>query len=174
MPPNFSSRCWAALCQKWPDLASRDEQTALQIIEGNYQAFNRVKPDAVNGIPPTLEQLKSYFSELSSACDPQHFLDFYDARGWIIGSSKSKMKDWRAAARLWARNAGIQPKTTAGTASLFSLQAQLKYVEQELNDIIYPGGTAFKTMPTGGKLGRYHVLMAQRRGLISKIDAFSQ
>ena len=33
--------------------------------------------------------------------DAQHFVDYYESNGWIVG--KTKMKDWKATARNWAR-----------------------------------------------------------------------
>ena len=33
--------------------------------------------------------------------DAERFLDFYAAKGWMIG--KNRMKDWRAAVRNWER-----------------------------------------------------------------------
>ena len=54
-------------------------------------------PRAPRFTPPTLEEVQSYVSERHSAVDPQGFIDFYTAKGWLVG--KSPMKDWRAACR---------------------------------------------------------------------------
>ena len=48
-------------------------------------------------IPPTLEQVAEYVQERGSSVDPQAFIDFYAAKGWMVG--KSPMKDWKAACR---------------------------------------------------------------------------
>ena len=48
-------------------------------------------------VPPTLEQIRAYVSKRRSRVDPQAFLDFYQARGWMVG--KAPMRDWRAACR---------------------------------------------------------------------------
>lgn len=50
-------------------------------------------------IPPTVEEVSAYCLERHNGIDPQHFVDFYEARGWMIG--KNKMKDWKAAIRTW-------------------------------------------------------------------------
>ena len=55
-------------------------------------------------IPPSVEEVRVYCLERGNGIDPQHFVDYYDARGWMIG--KNKMKDWRAAVRTWERNNG--------------------------------------------------------------------
>ena len=40
--------------------------------------------------------------ERGNDVDPERFVDFYEAKGWMVG--KNKMKDWRAAVRNWERN----------------------------------------------------------------------
>lgn len=52
-------------------------------------------------IKPTLLELQQYCQEarLNINCDA--FLDYYEANGWKVG--RDSMKDWRAAARNWAR-----------------------------------------------------------------------
>ena len=55
------------------------------------------KPQNKRFTPPTLEQVTEYVQERSSPVDPQAFIDFYAAKGWMVG--KSPMRDWRAACR---------------------------------------------------------------------------
>ena len=52
--------------------------------------------------PPSLDEVKAYCEERGNNVDPQHFIDHYSARGWMLG--KNKMKDWKAAVRTWERN----------------------------------------------------------------------
>ena len=40
--------------------------------------------------------------------DPQGFVDYYTSNGWKVGSHT--MKDWRAAARNWARKEKQLPR----------------------------------------------------------------
>lgn len=60
--------------------------------------------------PPTLAEVQSYVAERHSPVDPQEFIDFYAAKGWMVG--KTPMKDWKAACRnaekwdRWGRNNG--------------------------------------------------------------------
>lgn len=49
---------------------------------------------------PTLEEVAAYCQERGNSIDPQHFLDYYDSCGWIVGKNKP-MKDWKAAMRNW-------------------------------------------------------------------------
>ena len=54
-------------------------------------------PRAARFTPPTLAEVQAYVSERQSPVDPQGFLDFYAAKGWVVG--KTPMKDWKAACR---------------------------------------------------------------------------
>ncbi len=54
-------------------------------------------PRASRFTPPTLAEVQAYVSERQSPVDPQGFLDFYAANGWMVG--KTPMKDWKAACR---------------------------------------------------------------------------
>jgi hypothetical protein len=54
--------------------------------------------------PPTLEEVKSYCQERNKGVDPERWLNFYQAKGWMVG--KNKMKDWKAAVRTWERDNG--------------------------------------------------------------------
>lgn len=51
--------------------------------------------------PPTEDEVASYAHEHGLMLDVDRFVDFYAAKGWKVG--KAPMKDWRAAARNWAR-----------------------------------------------------------------------
>ena len=58
--------------------------------------------------PPTQAEIGAYVREAKLAMDPQEFVDYYTANGWKIGSHT--MKDWRAAARNWARKEAHMPR----------------------------------------------------------------
>jgi phage replication O-like protein O len=51
--------------------------------------------------PPTATEVENYCKESGHIIDAQRFIDFYTAKGWMIG--KNKMKDWKAAVRNWAQ-----------------------------------------------------------------------
>ena len=51
---------------------------------------------------PTVDEIKTYCDERENKVDPQHFYDFYESKGWLVG--KNKMKDWKACVRTWERN----------------------------------------------------------------------
>ena len=58
--------------------------------------------------PPTLDDVSAYIRERGSNVDAQRFLDFYTAKGWMIG--KNRMKDWKAAVRTWEKRDSEQNK----------------------------------------------------------------
>jgi hypothetical protein len=54
--------------------------------------------------PPSLEMILEYFSfRQSSQTEANKFFNYYSSIGWLIGG-KTKMKDWKAAARNWILN----------------------------------------------------------------------
>ena len=55
------------------------------------------KPPRTRFVPPTVEQVAEYVKQRGSRVDPQGFIDFYAAKGWLVG--KTPMKDWKAACR---------------------------------------------------------------------------
>ena len=58
-------------------------------------------------IPPTLDEVKNYCDERRNLVNPEHFINFYQSKGWMVG--KNKMKDWKAAVRNWEKDVGFKP-----------------------------------------------------------------
>lgn len=63
---------------------------------------NTNKRAGAHFIPPTLEEVQEYCTERGNSVDPQRFMDYYTANGWLVG--KNKMKDWKACVRTWEKN----------------------------------------------------------------------
>jgi hypothetical protein len=56
-------------------------------------------------VPKSLEEAQAYFLEIQSTeAEAEKFFDHYQSNGWKVGG-RSPMKNWRAAARNWKRNA---------------------------------------------------------------------
>ena len=53
-------------------------------------------------IPPSAQEVNDYIQEKGYTIDAQSFVDYNEARGWMIG--KNKMKDWKAGVRTWVNN----------------------------------------------------------------------
>ena len=56
--------------------------------------------------PPTAPEVDSYMRQRGTPIDAERFCDFYASKGWKVG--KSPMRDWKAAARNWAKRDGDQ------------------------------------------------------------------
>ena len=64
-------------------------------------------------IPPTVEEVRDYCNERNNNIDAENFVDYYEAKGWMIG--RNKMKDWKASVRTWERNGYSKPKNKVGS-----------------------------------------------------------
>ena len=53
-------------------------------------------------VPPTVKEVAAYCRQRGNRIDPERFVDYYTANGWLVG--KNRMKDWRAAVRNWENN----------------------------------------------------------------------
>ena len=60
-------------------------------------------PSSARFKPPTVDEVAEYVSERESQghphIDAEQFVDWNQARGWMVG--KNRMKDWKAAVRTW-------------------------------------------------------------------------
>jgi hypothetical protein len=67
---------------------------------------------------PTLEETQIYFLEKNfSEIEAQRFFNYFESNGWLVGG-RTKMKDWKAAARNWMLNAkkfGNKPNASVRT-----------------------------------------------------------
>jgi transposase-like protein len=62
------------------------------------------KPAHKNFIPPTIEEVREYFTAKNIDLDAEEFIAYYEARGWV--SKGSKIKSWKACITTWKKNAG--------------------------------------------------------------------
>lgn len=51
---------------------------------------------------PTIEQIEAYIQKKGFHFDAEQFFDYYESKGWMVGSNH--MKDWEAACRTWEHN----------------------------------------------------------------------
>lgn len=88
--------------------------------------------------PPTPENVREYCREMGyTHVDADRFVDFYSAKGWMVG--KNHMKDWKAAARNWERSQR-QESTAKGTEK--KSQTRFSNFEQRnynYDELIYAG-----------------------------------
>ena len=86
------------------------------LLENEPQSKKKLREkkgmEPVEKIPPVWEDILPFFKEKNnSVIEAQKFYNHFQSNGWLVGG-KSKMKDWRAAARNWMLNANkFQPKS---------------------------------------------------------------
>lgn len=67
-----------------------------------------ISPPLRRQIPPTVEMVRAYCEEKGYTFDPEAFVDHYESNGWMVG--KTKMKDWQASCRTWAKSQYRDPR----------------------------------------------------------------
>ena len=97
------------------DRPTNDQQTTTN---------KNIKKERSIFIPPTADQVKEYCLERGNSVDPNRFVDFYTAKGWIVG--KSKMKDWKAAVRTWEKDSIESPKQPIKDKLVLEAERQMK------------------------------------------------
>ena len=50
---------------------------------------------------PSFQELSDYCLSKKLDLDINHFIDYYESNGWMVG--RNKMKDWKASVRNWAK-----------------------------------------------------------------------
>jgi hypothetical protein len=81
-----------------PESLRNDSGNTLEQTETETETETETKGGF---IPPELSEVSAYCQERKNNVDPQTWIDFYTAKGWMIG--KNKMKDWKAAVRTWEK-----------------------------------------------------------------------
>lgn len=102
--------------EKTPPAPPKEENNKNIYTPSN---INVCSPKAKNFIPPAVEEVRAYIAEKAYSVDADRFVDFYTAKGWMIGSNK--MKDWKAAVRTWERDR--QNAISAGTVVSFGVKS---------------------------------------------------
>lgn len=73
-------------------------------------------------VTPSIEEIKAYCIERKNKVDAENFFDFYQAKGWKIGSNP--MKDWKAAVRTWERRdnnyGSVSPPRRSAVSEFFA------------------------------------------------------
>jgi hypothetical protein len=93
-----------------------ENETTNKPITNNQQTTNKqlttskneknVKNERSIFIEPTYNEILEYCSERKNGVDVNKFLNFYSAKGWMVG--KNKMIDWKACVRTWEKPIEIQ------------------------------------------------------------------
>jgi hypothetical protein len=68
---------------------------------GEKSPDDSLKKKTTRFVPPSEKDVITYCRERNKGVDPVKWLNFYQAKDWMIG--KNKMKDWKAAVRTWEK-----------------------------------------------------------------------
>lgn len=80
-------------------------------------------------VPPTLEQVKSFFSEnKSDHLEAEKYYNHFQSNGWLVGG-RTKMKDWQAAARNWILRAKSYAEKSNPTLQRLNAKQNTNYNE---------------------------------------------
>ena len=101
--------------EEYQSLYIKDNKAYTEIDKGCIQSVSemdtqisidkdRLDKNIRGFTPPSIDEVSAYCAERNNGIDPQHFVDFYEAKGWMVG--KNKMKDWKAAVRTWEGRQG--------------------------------------------------------------------
>lgn len=93
--PSKEEKPYGSICPHTAPYGTEEETETETDSKKECGAAKR--PARPRFLPPTVEQVAEYVKLRGSKVDPQGFIDFYEAKGWMIG--KTPMKDWKAACR---------------------------------------------------------------------------
>lgn len=85
-----------------------------------------IPPKGGKFVPPTLDEVKAYIKEKGYTFDAEGFLAFYEANGWVQGSSKKPIKSWKACCVTWAKSPYNIPNKKALHDKAFGLGEQVE------------------------------------------------
>ena len=91
--------------KKWVPSPQNDGDPPHKIMEDNKtinNTFNNTTNKGTRFTPPSVDEVNDYCNQRNNLVDAETFIDFYQAKGWMVG--KNKMKDWKACVRTWETN----------------------------------------------------------------------
>lgn len=83
---------------------SQARRAAVQRWEGGNRKPTASKSGQFE--PPTLEEVTLYCQKRENNINPLAFIDFYESKRWMTGTSP--MKDWKAAVRRWEKTNNVK------------------------------------------------------------------
>lgn len=93
MPVNMTVNTPVNVPVETPDIIRHKTKTKTKTEKKTTDVVQK------NFVPPSVEEVSTYCLSRCNDVDPERFVDFYSAKGWMVG--KNKMKDWKACVRTW-------------------------------------------------------------------------
>lgn len=127
---------WGKLYHSDNTVITPDNKVEKSIVEESREKDNNTplivppKNSSTRFVPPTEDEVAAYCKERGNDINARHFIDYYEARGWML-NNKTKMKSWKAAVRTWENRQGGNTNSNLGAG---------EYIEQETGRRTYGSG----------------------------------
>lgn len=82
-------------------------------------------------VKPTVAQVSEYCRERGNGINPESFVDFYESKGWKVGSQP--MKDWKACVRTWEQRHKGEARAAPSKNSFTNFPS--RYTSDEISDL---------------------------------------
>ena len=115
------------------DIKERDIPTVYQERKQQRSKFT----------PPSLDEVADYCASRNNGINPQHFIDYYSARGWYLKPGQ-QVKDWKACVRTWEANEKARSPTTKRVIAQDFKQRDYSDVPDEMMSDLAKKMRAFK------------------------------
>ena len=103
----------AADCRRLPPESNTNPNT-------NPNTNESVPHTRTKFVKPSVDDVAAYCAERKNGIDPQHFVDYYDRNGWVVGKN-TPMKDWKATVRTWEKNEFNNKQTKPSTPASYDI-----------------------------------------------------
>lgn len=101
----------------------------IKCLKTEIEMLKEGKNKSTRFVPPTAEEVREYCKERGNNVDAERFVDFYSAKGWMVG--KNKMKDWKACVRTWEKRDNEEKRPAEKNLDENSRARKEKYAELE-------------------------------------------
>jgi len=91
--------------KRWGRYSDPNGEAIAKLSKGKLSKGKKNRESALSKFQrPSADEVFEYAESIGFELDGSRFVDFYEAKGWMVG--KNKMRNWRAAVRTWkARSA---------------------------------------------------------------------
>ena len=115
---------------------NKPEQTDTKLPKEKEKEEDKEKEKDKNRfVAPTLEEVTAYMKEIGCDVDPQYFLDYQEARNWVLSNGK-KAKDWKAVIRTWKHNDFKRTNSNSGVKTVVAQNYTQRDYDGEQEDAL--------------------------------------
>ena len=93
------------------------DRDSLELGKDNIESARNALHTPKRFSKPSIEEIENYCKERKNKVNAQRFYDFYESKGWKVGSQP--MKDWKACVRTWEGRDNPLKGSKVATASKY-------------------------------------------------------